>query len=464
MTDFDEDVNIETLSTSTDEEDSLIRSPASPLSRKSAVQSQKKNVEAAAQLLRTTPTERPTIMSLVQAKKQKIKVSKCKLPVVTREAEEIAEILPLISEESFSGAVFARRNAARKAEDYESVLNAPSMRDRKLYNLDKRFSGEALFHFVHHIFNTSNQTLAMLQHNFREILPSACQEESEYSTKLKRLVLLLTHLDTLTSYFNSDCLNWTIEEAQLQFNHLQANYSSILDEDEKEKQFTVYLALKHVSKNLAYISGTLSEARMSISAELALLQHGLACRGAFENHTSMHGGPLAIDFNVAERMAYGVQCRKINDLITNEFQGDVSDFALSLANHQSHVQSFETVLSKRFGKDIRLHAVEEVAKNKMFHRNASEKEKDEQIQTELSTAFMWQPRIHALLLDMCIALLSASLPAPYSVMPPYVLLEIFDWFPGMFEIKRFIKIRLIEGIVKSFRNVKNANKSVKKSK
>jgi hypothetical protein len=80
-------------------------------------------------------------------------------------------------------------------------------------------------------------------------------------------------------------------------------------------------------------------------------------------------------------------------------------------------------------------------------------------------ALLW-PRVHPILLDICIAF------APMRL-PPYVLLEICDWLPVKYEIidwnsvigrsdmnesmmhrvRHIKKIRLIEGVQRSQRNI-----------
>jgi hypothetical protein len=52
---------------------------------------------------------------------------------------------------------------------------------------------------------------------------------------------------------------------------------------------------------------------------------------------------------------------------------------------------------------------------------------------------MWQKSLHDTLLEFCLALGPLQL-------PPYVLLEIFDWLPLMAHVRHYPKIKLVEGV------------------
>ena len=80
------------------------------------------------------------------------------------------------------------------------------------------------------------------------------------------------------------------------------------------------------------------------------------------------------------------------------------------------------------------------------------------------------PNVHKLLIDMCIGLLSCD---TLLWMPPYILLEIFDWLPYeedvisiMHLVPQYKKVFLIEGVVNSMKKLieqraRNIRKTVK---
>jgi len=65
------------------------------------------------------------------------------------------------------------------------------------------------------------------------------------------------------------------------------------------------------------------------------------------------------------------------------------------------------------------------------------------------TAFLRWPFNHPIILDAAIVLLDAPL-------PPYVLLEVLDWLPGMDRQNHVRKIRLIESVRASIRRVRGS--------
>lgn len=71
------------------------------------------------------------------------------------------------------------------------------------------------------------------------------------------------------------------------------------------------------------------------------------------------------------------------------------------------------------------------------------------------TSFCRWPRNHAVVLDACLVLLDE----PF---PPYVLLEILDWFPYMDWQSRFAKVRLIEAVSASIRSVRQRRVEINK--
>ena len=60
--------------------------------------------------------------------------------------------------------------------------------------------------------------------------------------------------------------------------------------------------------------------------------------------------------------------------------------------------------------------------------------------------------VHGQVVDFCLAIMPLNL-------PPYVMLEIFDWLPLMEHVRHYNKIRLIESCIRSYRKIEEIKKT-----
>ena len=61
------------------------------------------------------------------------------------------------------------------------------------------------------------------------------------------------------------------------------------------------------------------------------------------------------------------------------------------------------------------------------------------------------PIVHAELLDYLLAITQLKVNSPGGRLPPYVMLEIFDWLPCMDKVNHYKKIKLINSVLHSVR-------------